>query len=95
MDGKPISVLKNTWGTAFIVWWAFIWRVVVALAIGGVVIYLAIRFIPRYFHVKKSPVMIIAYSAGAVYALLMTVLTIKNILNKRFKGFSVVLIKTQ
>jgi hypothetical protein len=91
----PIPVLKDTWGRAFTVWWSFTWRMAISLFFGALLIFLAIKFAPAYFHIKKALVIKISYVFGALYVFFFSVLFIKGMLNRRFKGFSVVIIKTQ
>jgi hypothetical protein len=94
MKETPIPALKDTWGMALKVWWSFTWRVLISLAFGAAAAGFFIKFGPKYFHLKQSEAVLMASIAGGIYLFLITLAFIKGILNKRFKGFSVVIIKT-
>jgi hypothetical protein len=95
MKETPIPAIKDTWGMAIRVWWAFTWRVIISLAFGAALAGFFIMFGPQYFHIKQSAAILYSSIAGGIYLTLITILFIKSILNKRFKGFSVVIIKTR
>ncbi len=95
MKETPIPVLKDTWGRAFAVWWTFTWRMVLSLLFGALLIFLAIKFAPAYLHIKRALVIKISYVFGVLYLFFISVFFIKGLLNRRFKGFSIVVIKTQ
>lgn len=94
MKQTPIPAVKDTWLIALKVWLAFTRRVLIALLFGAAVIGFVIKFVPEYFHLKKSVVILCSSVAGFLYFVFITIFFIKSMLNKRFKGFSVVLIKT-
>jgi len=94
MKEIPIPALKDTWGMALRVWWSITWRLLISSAFGAAAAGFFIKLGPQYFHMKQHAAVLIASAAGGIYFVFMTLLFIKGILNKRFKGFSIVILKT-
>jgi hypothetical protein len=95
MKETPIPAIKDTWRIALRVWWSITWRVLISMAFGAAAGGFFIKFGPKYFHLKQNAAILYASIAGGIYFVFITILFIKGILNKRFKGFSIVIIKTQ
>lgn len=95
MNEAPIPAIKDTWTIALKVWWSYAWRVLLLLTAGAALIIAADKYLPGYLHIKKPVMLKLSYATGSVYMIFMTILGMKSILNKRFKGFSLVLIKTK
>lgn len=95
MKETPIPVIKDTWIIALNVWWAYAWRVLLSLVFGAAFIIAANKYLPAYLHIKKSLLLAYSCAIGPAYAVFITILFMKGMLNKRFKGFSIALIKTK
>ena len=95
MKEKPLAVLKNKFWLAFRIWWWVAWRSFLTTLLGGGILGSII-----FIALKKTELpgkIIYAAIAGAVLLLsiIITVVFIKQVLNKRLKGFSIVVVKTK
>jgi energy-converting hydrogenase Eha subunit A len=91
-----VMELEITWNSALRVWWAYIWRNLIAIIVSMVVgfaIGLAVGFASKYAGISietiKPVVMIVSGLAG----LAISVIPIKIILGKNFGEFRLVLMK--
>ncbi len=87
--------LEVTWGRTVRVWWAYLWRnliaIVVAILISGVVGCI-IGFVMAMLGVDRSTTQVVATLFGAIIGLVISVVPMKMILGKGFGEFRLVLV---
>lgn len=78
---------------SFKFWWAILWRTIIVVVLSGLIICLPIDVYLSYTNtpVPKLLMHLIAYCAG----FFSSIYVIKNILNKKFKTFSLYIVKNQ
>jgi ABC-type phosphate/phosphonate transport system permease subunit len=100
---KPVSTtqtqgetmeLEVTWGRAVKVWWAYLWRnllAIVAMMVLGTALGFVIGLALGALGLSASTTRVIAAAFGAVLGLALSVIPIKLILGKDFGSFRLVL----
>ncbi|TKI70041.1 hypothetical protein FCU45_05390 [Sulfurimonas crateris] len=88
--------LEVTWKRATRVWWAYLWRNLLALvasvAIGGVIGGI-LGFIMGSVGISIETIRIVTMPIGFILGLLISIVPIKMILNKNFGEFRLVLVE--
>jgi hypothetical protein len=89
--------LEVTWKRAAKVWWAYLWRniiaIIVAIIIGGVIGFI-IGLILGTMGVSTQTIQFITAPTGMVIGLLISIVPIKMILAKDYGEFRLVLLQT-
>lgn len=86
--------LEVTWGRAVKVWWAYLWRnllAIVAMMVLGTALGFVIGLALGALGLSASTTRVIAAAFGAVLGLALSVIPIKLILGKDFGSFRLVL----
>lgn len=89
--------LEVTWKRAAKVWWAYLWRniiaIIVAIIIGGVIGFI-IGFILAIVGVSSQTIQFITTLIGMIIGLLISIVPVKMILAKDYGEFRLVLLQT-
>jgi uncharacterized membrane protein YeaQ/YmgE (transglycosylase-associated protein family) len=85
--------IEVTWLLALKVWWSYTWRSVILGLIGSFIPTFFIGFIGAVVGVPKEPISVICGIIGGVIGLIISIYVMKKILSKKYKAFSVALIK--
>lgn len=88
--------LEATWQRTTKVWWAYLWRnliAIVASIILGSLIGAALGFILGMLGVGSETIKIICTPIGFIVGLLISIIPMKMILNKNYGEFRLVLLK--
>ena len=87
--------IKATWGQVVRVWWALVWRniiaVIIAMIIGGVIGAL-LGLVFGIMGVPQNIIEIIAGIVGAIIGLGVSLIPVKMILNKDFGKFRLAIV---
>lgn len=87
--------LEVTWGRVFHIWWAYLWRnliAIVAAMIAGAVVGGILGFILGAAGIGTETITMVTAPIGFVLGLLISIIPIKLILGKDFGEFRLVLI---
>ncbi len=87
--------VQATWGRAVRVWWAFLWRnllAVIAAVLMGAIVGGIIGAILGAMGVTADTVRLVTAPIGGIMGLLISIIPIKLILNKDFGEFRLVLL---
>jgi len=88
--------VEVTWGTTLKVWWSFFWRcTVLSLILAAILLFFG-GFMPGFMGVKKELIEKlggIALHIFIIATILISIWAFKKILGKKYKEFSVALIK--
>lgn len=90
--------LEPTWGRAVKVWWAYLWRSLVAIipaAVISVVVGFVLGIVLAIFGVPRETMKLITKIIGFIIGSLITIVPIKLILEKDFGEFRLVLLGTE
>ncbi|MEZ0232084.1 MAG: hypothetical protein ACAH12_04540 [Methylophilaceae bacterium] len=88
--------LEVTWGRAIRVWWAYVWRNIIAIIVAmliGAVLGAILGAIMGALHVPLETIKIIVTPIGVILGFAISIVPIKLILGKDFGEFRLVLIK--
>lgn len=88
--------LSPTWNQALHVWWAFLWRNLIAIVVAFFVSFsvcFLLAVILSVFRVPLGIITIIAYPVAALIGLGTSIFPIKMILGKKFKGFRLIIVE--
>jgi len=94
MQSRPIGVVKEKFAIALKIWWWVAWRSLLSLAAAAAVSAAAGFFAVKNNIIGTTPVFIVCAAFALFVFVLAGIIFTKKALNKRFKGFSVVLVKT-
>ncbi len=90
--------LEITWGRAIRIWWAYLWRgliaMVVAMLVGGIVGAI-IGFVMGALGVSLKVIPMVTGPIGGIIGLAISVVPMKMILGKDFGTFRLVLLQKQ
>ena len=89
--------LEVTWGRAVRVWWAYLWRGILAMLgamVVGFVVGFAVGFVLGVAGVGVPTIQMITAPIGAIIGLLMSIIPMKLILGKDFGEFRLSLVAT-
>lgn len=91
--------LEVTWGRVVRIWWAFLWRNIIAIIgamIVGAIVGGVLGFIMAMAGASKETIQLVAAPIGGILGLLISIIPIKLVLDKKdFGDFRLVLIKKQ
>ena len=88
--------LEVTWKRAIVVWWAYLWRNLLAIIAGviiGAIIGGILGFILGAMGTSVETIRTVTMPIGFVLGLLISIVPIKMILNKDFGEFRLVIVK--
>ena len=89
--------IEVTWKHVFTVWWAFVWRNIIALVL-AIILSIAASAIFALITVSlgmpKEILKIPAILVGMLLGLGATIVPLKFIINKNYKGFRLAIVKT-
>jgi hypothetical protein len=90
--GVKMEKLEPSWGNSIPVWWSFFWRATLfgALA-GGVLGFVGGVAVSLLGKPELAPT--VGAAAGYIAAIPVSIWSVKLILSKKFKGYSVCLVK--
>lgn len=87
--------LEVTWKRVFRVWWAYLWRnllaIVAAMLVGGVVGAI-LGFVLGYAGVPADDIKVFVTPIGMVIGLAISIIPVKMILGKSFGDFRLILV---
>lgn len=84
-----------TWGRAIRVWWAYLWRSLIAIVLAGIAGFVAgfiIGFVMGSLGIQPATIQVFATTAGLLIGLAFSIPPMKMILGKRFGDFRLVLV---
>ena len=93
------QAMEATWGIALKIWWWLIWRSLLTALVGGSIIGFIIGFILgiisvitkiNFIDTMRLPILAI----GFIFGMIVNIFFIKRVIGKKFKNFSLMLIKT-
>lgn len=90
--------IKATWGQVVRVWWALLWRNIIASLIAmiiGIVIGALIGFVLGFFGVPQNIIGIIGGIVGGIIGLAVSLIPVKLVLGKDFGEFRLVIVPKQ
>ncbi len=88
--------LEVTWGRTARVWWAYLWRNLIAVAAGslvGIVLGAILGFILGAAGARAETIRLAVFPIGAVVGLLVSIVPIRLILGMNFGEFRLVLLR--
>ena len=89
------QTIEATWGIAAKIWWWIIWRSLLSALVGGFILGLIIGIIGTMIGLNNAAIQLPAMLLGGVFGVLVNIFFTKKIIGKKFKGFSLVLLKTE
>lgn len=89
------QTMEATWGIALKIWWWITWRSLLVGFIGGFVIGFIVGFILGLAGINSATIQIIAGLLGGIFGVGVTVFFFKKVIGKKFKNFTLVLLKTE
>ena len=90
--------LEITWKRVIRVWWAYVWRNILAIIAGAVIggiVGAIMGFVLGALGASAETIQILAMPVGLVIGLALSVIPMKLILGKNFGEFRLVLLKTE
>lgn len=91
------QTMEATWGIALKIWWWIMWRSLLAALIGGFVIGFITGIVLGLVGVDIANIniKIISGLLGGIFGIGVNVFFFKKIIGKKFKNFTLVLLKTE
>ncbi|MCK4252367.1 hypothetical protein KAX97_13040 [candidate division WOR-3 bacterium] len=89
------QTIEATWGIAVKIWWWIAWRSFLVAMIGGFLLGFIIGVVLGIAGVDLVNIQIISGLLGGVFGFMVTVFFFKKIIGKKFKNFTIVLLKTE
>lgn len=87
------KISEATWGIALRMWWWYTWRSVLVALSGSFILGFMIGVIFSVIGINEQIISILAGSVGFIFGSFIGVLFFKHMLGKKFKGFTLVLLK--
>ena len=90
--------LEITWGRTFRVWWAYLWRNLLFIAlsvVAGFVLGAIIGFILAAFGASAKTIQLVVTPLSFILGMVISVIPLKMILGKNFGEFRVALVKNE
>lgn len=89
------QTIEVTWGIALKIWWWIIWRSLLSSVVGGFIIGIIIGIIGVIIGMDSATIQLPAMLLGAAFGVTVNVFFTKKIIGKKFKNFTLVLLKTE
>ncbi len=89
------QTIEATWGIALKIWWWIIWRSLLVAIISGFVLGFIAGLILRLAGMNPALIQIIVLPLGIILGIGVNVFFFKKIIGKKFKDFTLVLLKTE
>ena len=87
--------IKATWGHAVRIWWALIWRnviaVIVTIIVAGVAGFL-LGFLLGFLGVPIKIIEVVSGAIGAIIGIAISVVPVKMIIGKNFRNFRLAIV---
>jgi pheromone shutdown protein TraB len=89
------QTIEATWGIATKIWWWIIWRSVLSAMGGGFVLGFIIGIIDEMAGLDSATIQLPAMLFGGIFGAIVNIFFTKKIIGKKFKDYSLVLLKTE
>jgi len=86
---------QASWGIAFRIWWWITWRALLAAIAGGFIAGFIIGLAAALTGLGADAATIISALAGFPIGIVLNVLFVRKIIGKKFKDFTLVLLKSE
>ena len=86
------KTMAATWDIAIKIWWWIMWRSILAGVVGGAILGIVLGFIMTLAGINNDTALILF---GGLLGTIINIFFTKRIIGKKFKNFSLVLIKTE
>ncbi|MDA0782512.1 MAG: hypothetical protein O2970_10345 [Proteobacteria bacterium] len=87
--------VEVTWPLAIKIWWSYTWRVFLLSFIAGFVAAIPIGFIGALVNIPQEKTQVISGVIGLIIGLFAQAYVMKKLLNKKYKKFSIALIREE
>ena len=91
---QPFQTLEATWSKALLIWWWVTWRAMLIALAGGFLLGAIVGMIAALAKIDPKSIQLISGIMGFTFGTVAYIFTIKLVLNRKFKGFSLLLFKT-
>jgi len=86
---------EATWSIALKIWWWIMWRSFLSALAGGFIIGFIVGFVLAIAGIDSATIQIISALLGGIMGIIINVFFTKKIIGKKFKDFTLVLVKTE
>ena len=89
------QALEPTWGIALKIWWWITWRSLLSSLVGGFLVGLVFGFFVALVKMDTATTQLFSMPIGGLVGITINVYFIKKVIGKKFRGFRLMLVKTE
>lgn len=87
--------LEPTWGIALKIWWWIMWRSFGLALLGGFLMGFIFGLSAALMRIDAATVQLLSMPIGGLVGIVVNVYFIKKVIGKKFRGFQLMLVKTE
>jgi len=89
------QTMEVTWGVAVKIWWWIMWHSLVSALAGGFILGFILGIIGAVIGMNSATIQLPATLLGGIFGVTVNIFFTKKVIGKKFKDFSLVLLKTE